>query len=154
MARYKTRKDGSRYKAWRCNEAAKHGSPHIDRSGNQVGCTGLSIRNEDATHIMCLVTKSLKYDREKIMNSLISIIQPIIATNLDGTYVLDPESRMEAVEDAVKEIVGGVEYEDEFYKHILDKMVIMDRDNIDVYLKSLPVKWSFTALKASENSSD
>ena len=31
-----------------------------------------------------------------------------------------------------------MEYEDEFYKHILDKMVVMDKDNIDVYLNLLP----------------
>ena len=31
----------------------------------------------------------------------------------------------------------GVEYDDEFYKHILDKMVVNDKDNIDVYLNLL-----------------
>ena len=88
VARYKTRKDGSRYKAWRCNEAAKHGSPHIDKAGNQVGCTGLSIRNEDATHIMYLVTKSLKYNRDKIINNLTAVIQSIIAMDTTGTDTL------------------------------------------------------------------
>ncbi len=47
-------------------------------------------------------------------------------------------------------IVGGVEYEDEFYKHILDKMVVIDKDNIDVYLNLLPLKWSYTVAKASK----
>ena len=74
VARYKTRRDGSRYKAWRCNEAAKHGSPHTDKAGNKVGCSGISIRNEDATHIMYLVMKELKLNQTKITDKLISVI--------------------------------------------------------------------------------
>ena len=150
MARYKTRKDGSCYKAWRCNEAAKHGSPHIDNAGNQVGCTGLSIRNEEATHIMYLVTKSLKYNREKITNNLIFIIESIIAMDTTGTDVLKQQQQLiSEITEAINEIVGGVEYEDEFYKHILDKMVVNDKDHIDVYLNLLPLKWSYTVAKAS-----
>ena len=44
----------------------------------------------------------------------------------------------------------GVEYDDEFYKHILDKMVVNDKENIDVYLNLLPMKWSYTVAKASK----
>ncbi len=209
VARYKTRKDGSRYKAWRCNEAAKHGSPHIDKAGNQVGCTGLTIRNEDATHIMYLVTKSLKYNKEKITNNLISVIKSIIAMDTTGADATKLKSQITAIEnkrtklidiymsgditkeefssarskcdieiaelqsvidsidkqqtmikqqqqliseitEAINEIVGGVDYEDEFYKHILDKMVVNDKDNIDVYLNLLPLKWSYTVARASK----
>ena len=201
VARYKTRQDGSRYKAWRCNEAAKHGSPHTDKAGNKVGCSGISIRNEDATHIMYLVMKELKLN-------LISVIEPIIATDWTGTDIEKLKGRMDTIEekrtklidiymsgditkeefhaarskcdaeiselksvidsigrqqtmtekqqelmreirDAMNEIVNGVEYDDEFYKHILDKMVIGDRDNIDVYLNLLPMKWSYTAAKST-----
>lgn len=209
VARYKTRKDGSRYKAWRCNEAAKHGSPHIDKAGNQIGCTGESIRNEDVTHIMFLVTKELKLKQTKIIKNLISIIQSIIAMDTTGTDVEKLKAQIQTIEDkrtklidiymsgditkeefsaarskcdteikelqsvidsfdkqqtmikqqqelvqeisdAINEIVGGVEYDDEFYKHILDKMVVNDKDNIDVYLNLLPLKWSYTVAKASK----
>ena len=205
-ARYKTRKDGSRYKAWRCSEAAKHGSTHTDKAGNQVGCTGPTIRNEDATHIMNLVTKSLKYNRDKITDNLTAVIRSVISMDTAGTAVDKLKAQMEALEDkrtrlidiytggditkeefsaarascdaeigelqavidsmdkqqavscrrqqpieeieaAIKELVGGVEYEDDFYKHILDKMVVKDKDTIDVYLKFLPMKWSYTAAK-------
>ena len=43
-----------------------------------------------------------------------------------------------------------MEYDDEFYKHILDKMVVNDKDNSDVYLNLLPMKWSYTVAKASK----
>ena len=124
VARYKTRKDGSRYKAWRCNEAAKNGSPHIDKAGNQVGCTSLSIRNEDATHIMYLVTKSLKYNRDKIINNLTAVIQSIIAMDTTGTDVLK-------LQEQIKKIEGK-------------------RANlIDLYMSNLINKDEFTATRAS-----
>ena len=212
VARYKIRKDGSQYKAWRCNEATKHGRPHIDKAGNQVGCTGLSIRNEDAIHIMYLVTRSLQYNRDNITNHLLSIIRSIIAVDTTGTDMGKLKSQIATIEDkraklidlyldgnitkdefsaahskcdakiaelevvidsmaqqqtrieqqqqliqeiseTINEIISGVPYEDEFYKHILDKMVVIDKDNIDVYLNLLPVKWSYTVAKASKKSS-
>ncbi|MFG6328297.1 MAG: recombinase family protein [Lachnospiraceae bacterium] len=207
VARYKTRKNGSRYKAWRCLEATRHGSPHVDKAGNMVGCRGLSIRNEDATHIMYLVTRSLQYNKKKITGNLVSIIKSIIVidstgtdyeklkaqiktieekrTNLIDIYISGDISRDEftaarakcdneiarlqsvidsidkqrerpskqqelatGITEAVNELVDGVEYEDDFYKEILDKMVVIDKDHIDVYLNLLPFKWSYTAAKS------
>ena len=57
---------------------------------------------------------------------------------------------VQEIRTAINEIVGGIEYEDEFYRHILDKMVVIDKDNIDVYLNLLPLKWSYTVAKASK----
>lgn len=48
---------------------------------------------------------------------------------------------------AINELVNGVEYEDDFCKEILDKMVVNDKDHIDVYLKLLPFKWSYRVTK-------
>ena len=142
VARYKTRKDGSRYKAWRCLEAARHGSPHVDKAGNQVGCSGLSIRNEDAVRIMYLVTRSLKYNKEKITDNLLTIIKRIISSDLlNGMLVAK-------IKEAINELINGVEYEDDFYKEILDKMVVNDKDHIDVYLNMLPLKWSYTVAES------
>lgn len=221
VARYKTRKNGSRYKAWRCNEATKHGRPHLDTLGSQIGCTGPSIRNEDVAYVMCLVTRSLSYNKKKITDNLVSIIKSVILTDTIGTdseelkaqikmtqakstnlidlYMSGDITRHEftaarakcdneivklqavidsrptypgqcpdgtvgqidkqreglvqrqefvnVVTDVINELLTGVEYEDDFYKEILDKMVVYDRDNIDVYLHLLPHKWSFTAAK-------
>ena len=87
VARYRKRTDGSVYKAWRCQEAAKHGSPHTDKAGNPIGCAGTSIRNEDAVHIMNLVTKGLKFDREKVVKHLLSVVRSVIAADFAGTDV-------------------------------------------------------------------
>ena len=206
VARYKTRKDGSRYKAWRCYEAANHGRPHIDKAGNQVGCSGESIRNEDAIYLLYLVCRELKINRQKVVDNLTKTIDLCLRIDLTGTstsalsekieevgkkrtglidlytsgdidkteftalrakYDEDIEklkSTMEGIEqqqamilkqqelmvdirNAIDELINGIQYEDEYYTQILDKMVINDKNHIDVYLKMLPHKWSFTVAK-------
>ena len=209
VARYKKRTDGSVYKSWRCQETAKHGSPHKDKAGNPIGCVGTTIRNEDAIHIMRLVTQSLQYDKEAVIRNLLAAVKAVVDMDSTGTDVagiqrriseleekraklLDvflsgvitkeefAESRaqcdnaiadlrarmdcvdcqkamvkqktelMEDIEKAVREVMDGVEYEDAFYKQILDKMVVQERDRIDVFLNLLPFKWSYTISKASK----
>lgn len=54
---------------------------------------------------------------------------------------------MADIKDAIDELINGIQYEDEYYTQILDKMVINDKNHIDVYLKMLPHKWSFTVAK-------
>ena len=208
VARYKTRKDGSQYKAWRCYEASKNGSPHIDRRGNEVGCSGHSIRNEDVVHIMYLVSKELKINSEKITRRIVSIIQAVLATDTrnDNTERLEQrlqfakekrsrlidlyltsditkEELMEArarceqeIQDlqsaidsldeqqelinqqkelirdigtAVEQITGGLSYDEEFYGHILDRIIVKDDNHVEVRLNMLPFRWNYARSRAS-----
>ncbi len=203
VARYKTRKDGSQYKAWRCYEAANHGRPHVDKAGNNVGCCGESIRNEDTIYLMYLVCKQLNINREKVAKNLVRTIESVISsdsgnadtdtlyekieeikkkrTGLIELYTggdIDKEEftmlrdkydeeiyKMKAmaegvekqqelirkqqellldIKNAVNELANGVLYEDEFYSNLLDKMVVQDKEHIDIYLNMLPYKWSYT----------
>ncbi len=168
-----------------------------------MGCSGTSIRNEEAIHIMYLVCKQLTIDRQKIADNLIKTIQKVISLDMTGADTNTLEDKIEAaqkkrtdlidlytsgdidrdeftalrakydaeinslksmmesmekqqiviakqkelmedIKNAVDELIGGIEYEDEFYTQLLDKMVINDRENIDVYLNLLPLKWSYT----------
>ena len=206
VARYKTRKDGSRYKAWRCYEAANHGRPHIDKAGNQVGCSGESIRNEDAIYLLYLVCRELKINRQKVVDNLTRTIDAVMRIDLTGTstnaisekieeaqkkrtglidlytsggidkteftalrarydedieklksamegieqqqtMILKQQELMTDIKNAIDELINGIQYEDEYYTRILGKMVINDKNHIDVYLKMLPHKWSFTVAK-------
>ncbi len=206
VARYKTRKDGSRYKAWRCYEAANHGRPHIDKAGNQIGCSGESIRNEDAIYLLYLVCRELKINRQKVVDNLTKTIDAVMQIDLTGTsmsalsekieeakkkriglidlytsgdidkseftalrskydedieklkstaegiegqqtMILKQQELMADIKDTIDELINGIQYEDEYYIQILDKMVVGDKNHIDVYLKMLPHKWSFTVAK-------
>ena len=209
VARYKNRKNGTRYKAWRCYKSATQGSPHTDKAGNPLGCSNPSIRNEDAVHIMYLVTRSLQLEEKKITANLLSVIQSVLSVNTNYSHIEKLKEQIQTVEDkrtqlidlcisgaitkqefitkreacdkeiselrdtisgidqqhlladqqesvmkeitaAIHEIVSGVEYEDAFYSQILDKMVVQNKDTVDVYLNLLPIKWSYAVAKASK----
>lgn len=208
VARYKTRKNGRVYKAWRCGKAAKHGRLYADKEGGRAGCRSSTVRNEDVIRIMCLITRSLQYNKEKIVDRLLSVIKQMIAVDAAGadagklrSQIKDIEDRqarlldiymsgaidkeefsaartkcdaenkrlqsvldgidgqqtmagqhkiVREIEEAVNELIGGVEYEDEFYKQILDKIVVSSQGDMDVYLNKLPVKWSYAAAETSK----
>lgn len=207
VARYRTRKDGSQYKAWRCFEGAKHGSPHVDKAGNQVGCSGESIRNEDAIYLMYLVCKELKMNRQKIVSNLTNTIEAVVSMDLTGTntnalevkieeakkkrtglidlytsgdidksefttlrakydeeieqlksmtdgiekqqeMIAKQQELLDDIKKAIEELISGVQYEDDYYTQLLDKMVVNDKNHIDVYLNMLPYKWQFAIAKS------
>lgn len=208
VARYRNRKDGSRYKSWHCYKASQNGRPHIDAAGNQVGCVGFGIRNEDAVHLMCLVTKTLKVDRDKITSNLLRVVEKIIQQDLSGVDIQSirkqidscedrkdkllelylsgelsrekyaeerdkqdsikesledqiasvsqqkellhrQEELMQSIKETIGEIIGGMEYEDEFYTQLLEKMVVVDQEHVDVYLNLLPFAWKFALSKVA-----
>jgi len=211
VARYRIRKDGSTYKAWRCFEGARYGRPHIDKAGNQIGCSGESIRNDDTIYLMYLVCRELKINHQKIADNLTRIIEAVIKTNLTGTDVgvlvdkIEEEKKkrtglidlytsgdidrsefnvlrdkydkeikklksmaddikkqqtiinkqqelMENIRAVIDELIRGIQYEDEYYTQILDKMVVNDKNHIDVYLKMLPNKWTYAVEKSVKGS--
>ena len=151
VARYKTRQNGSSYKSWLCYEANKNGPPRIDRSGNSIGCSGPSIRNEDAIRILHLVTQNLHYDRQKVMRDLLGVIVPVIRQDSGKQNVLlqKQQEPLQAITDVIQEILAGVTYEDDFYKQILNKMVVVDAEHVDVQLHSLPFTWRYVISKVS-----
>lgn len=130
------RRDGSKAKLWRCGEAVKHGRTVACEEGKTVGCSNDSIRNENVVHIMCLAAKNLRYNRNKIIGNLIKVIRSVLEDRSEA-------ERLEEIKTVLCELADGVECEDEFYRSILDKMVIVDRQTVDVYLNILPDKWRF-----------
>ena len=74
-----------------------------------------------------------------------------IKSVLDGMEVQQSmKNHRELISDikkSIDELINGVQYEDEFYSQILDRMVVHDKNHIDVYLNMLPYKWSFAVEK-------
>ena len=52
------------------------------------------------------------------------------------------------IEGALSEMIIGMTYDDEFYRNILDRIIVHDRDHIDVVLNRLPFKWNYAIAKA------
>ena len=105
VARYKNRKNGTRYKAWRCYKSATQGSPHTDKAGNPLGCSNPSIRNEDAVHIMYLVTRSLQLEEEKITANLLSVIQSVLSVNTNYSHIEKLKEQIQSVEDKRTQLI-------------------------------------------------
>ncbi|MCM1054365.1 MAG: recombinase family protein [Bacteroides sp.] len=55
------------------------------------------------------------------------------------------------IEKAVDEVLNGVRYDDWFYRSILDKMVVVDKDTVDVYLNFLPENWRYVIADAAKD---
>jgi len=208
VARYKDRKDGSQYKAWRCYEGARNGKPKTDNFGNEIGCSGESICNEDALYIMQLVVNSLNFDRDIVFGNLLSAIREVVVQtsgsidfdklNAQIAEIKEKESRLldiymsgdidknefiaardkcdaeideiekliegvekqdfiirnqqtllHDIEEALEEMLTGCSDDDEFYRNILNEMVIHSRDRVDVHLNLLPFQWSYAIEKAA-----
>lgn len=105
VARYKNRKNGTRYKAWRCYKSATQGSPHTDKAGNPLGCSNPSIRNEDAVHIMYLVTRSLQLEEKKITANLLSVIQSVLSVNTDYSHIEKLKEQIQSVEEKRTQLI-------------------------------------------------
>lgn len=105
VARYKKRNNGTRYKAWRCYKSATQGSPHTDKAGNPLGCSNPSIRNEDAVHIMYLVTRSLQLEEKKITANLLSVIQSVLSVNTNYSHIEKLKEQIQSVEDKRTQLI-------------------------------------------------
>ncbi|HOJ10075.1 MAG TPA: recombinase family protein [Clostridiales bacterium] len=79
VARYKKRKDGNKYKYWRCGTAAAHGRKKKDKAGNEVGCDiGRQIRDEMCMNILKQTVSSLFVDKKAIIENITSIVADVI----------------------------------------------------------------------------
>lgn len=92
VARTKKRKDGSRYKAWRCFAAAQHGREKIDAAGNKIGCNVTAqIRDEDFMLIIQKVVENLEINRDVILKGIFEVLKVVFSsearesTDLDAT---------------------------------------------------------------------
>ena len=54
------------------------------------------------------------------------------------------------ISKTMNEILNGLEEEDVFYQNILDKVVIVDKEHVEVYLNLLTFRWAFSVKKASK----
>ena len=80
-------------------------------------------------------------DIEEIKSLIESVEQQEIIKQKQQTLLCD-------IKDALNEMVSGITHDEEFYRHILKRMVVHDKDHIDVHLNFLPFKWSYAIAKS------
>ena len=84
VARSKKRKDGSRYKAWHCLEATRHGLPKIDPAGNKIGCgVNCQIRDEDFMLAVQKVIESLEVNKKVVLDGICDVLKTVFKSTRD-----------------------------------------------------------------------
>lgn len=127
-ARKKTRRDGTDTLSWRCGNAVKNGRPHADPNG-RCGCTGESLRNEDALQILSQVWASLPLDRDTLA-----------ADVLEAVRAVTPHEQADALES---EIIAMLRGGAALTAQLLAQMTVYDRAHVVLTLRGFPGEWCF-----------
>lgn len=128
-ARKKTRRSGTAAISWRCGNAVKYGRPHTDSDGRRRGCTGESLRNEDALQILAQVWASLPLDRDAIAADVLAAVRAIT-----------PHEQADSIEpEVVKMLRGGAALSTQ----LLTQMTVYDRAHVVLTLRGFPGEWCF-----------
>lgn len=69
---------GGNYKAWRCWEASKHGTPKKDTYGNPVGCVGKSINDRTLRLLTAYAVNLITTSKEQIKHDLMQEIKKVV----------------------------------------------------------------------------
>lgn len=205
VARGKARKDGSRYKAWRCYETVINGMPKMDPFGNMVGCSvHAQINDQDFMLMIQKIIQRLNMDKEYLISELTSIIKAVLETEKEDTpssttidknlktltakkeklmdvylggeitkeeyhhmsekYDREKSYWIDRKEDALKKeitkgtckqilddivmtiraLVLGDKQDDAFYRNLVERIVVYDRQHIEFFLNLIPYKWCHT----------
>lgn len=137
-ARCKTRRGGSAALSWRCYAATKYGRPHADAAGHPRGCTGESLRDEDAVHILAQVWTQLPIDRAGIAADVTAVLTTAISLE-----------RAQSLQSEIAALLDGTVQDAVLYAQVLDHMVIDDRAHVEVILSDVPGTWHFACAETA-----
>ena len=105
VSRTKNLKNGKKYKAWKCLEAAQRGKIKIDSIGNKVGCNVEGINHVILGDIVKYVLTIINSNKEQIISDLISEIKKLNQEQkIKNTDSL--ERKIEAINNKKHEIIN------------------------------------------------
>ena len=79
ISRSKILATGGSYKAWRCWEASKHGTPKKGSYGDPVGCVGKSINDRTLRVLTACAVNQVRMNREQIKQELMQGIKKVVS---------------------------------------------------------------------------
>lgn len=202
VSRSKKRKDGTRYKAWRCYERVQHGMLRKDAAGNFIGCSARAqINDKDFMLMIQEAIRHLNMNKEQLISELTTIVRTVLETGekdicdkavverqlkiladkkdrlMDiylGKEISKEEYRRMAekydneriflekqkekarerevtesacrkmtddITTAIRALALGEKQDDTFYRNLVERIVVHDRQNIDIFLNLLPFRW-------------
>lgn len=82
-----------------------------------------------------------------------NVRQRIKETEKQKELTANQEEMMADIAAMIRTLVLGEKQDDTFYRNIVEKIVVHNREHIEVYLNLLPCKWSYILVELSGNSS-
>lgn len=84
VSRGRKRRDGTKYKTWRCGTAAAEGKRHVDLAGSERGCNvGYQIRDEVGIDIIRQSIAMLPIDMDMVISNITGIVLSALRTAQD-----------------------------------------------------------------------
>ena len=121
----------------RCGNAVKYGRPHTDTNGRRRGCTGESLRNEDALQILSQVWASLHLDRDIIAADVLAAVRAVT-----------PHEQADAIASEIHAMLRG---DAALSAQLLAQMTVYDRTHVTLTLRGFPGKWCFARPRLSKS---
>ncbi len=126
ISKVRKRKSGTYYRAWRCYEAALHGTPKIDAAGNHIGCSvGCQIRDEDFMDMVQAVVAHLDCEKGRLVTELTGIVQSVLAADEERDITKDDldhkVAEIEAKKDRLIDLYTGGDITKAEYRSMAEK---------------------------------
>ncbi len=116
---------------------------------NNIWAEQMKITKKKYTNLIELYTNG-DIDRKEFIdfrkkyNAQIDDLKIKIEDSKKQSVVIEKQQKLiENIKNVVDELMSGVLYEDEFYAGLLDKIVIGEQNNMDVYLKGISFEWRY-----------
>lgn len=88
VSRSRRRKDGSRYKAWRCGITTAEGKRHTDPAGNEIGCdVSYQLRDEVGMEMVRQSVGMLKMDMDTVIRDITRIVMEAVRSSQDSSQI-------------------------------------------------------------------
>lgn len=133
VARTRKGTRGQKELSWKCLEAVRRGKAHETPDGKMVGCNAASIKNREAELLMMEAGKALIYNRKKFLKDFFEGMEMLITE----------EKRLKACKKTAESLLEGKEWDDTFYRELLEQMVIGENGKVEIYFRKFPYGFTF-----------
>lgn len=110
VSRSRTRRDGSKYRTWRCGTTAEQGRRHTDTSGHEAGCdVSFQIRDDIGMEVVRQSVGLLKADRESVIQHITNIVTNIIQSEHENNHssVDSLKKHLKQIEEKKKKVLDA-----------------------------------------------
>lgn len=79
--RKKTSPNGNQYESWGCIKRQRYGREHTNRNNEKVGCSNVSIKENDIRSILQHVLADVLTERKQIIESVLSTVSEVLKSD-------------------------------------------------------------------------